>query len=223
MTLAAPRSTESSLTPPAAASAAGLDWPELHRRHERRVRLAVLRNLRRLGQRTDAERIDELAQEVWCRLLERERSQRPGPRGEHELETAEYLRRVAVSVVVDAWRSERACKRRPAQIDSLETLAGGGGESCADERGCPLRRAQARDRLLDFLRHCRRLLGRRPTRDRFDAVRLVWVEGMTSPEAARRLGGDWTAGAVDCLLMRLRRRLEASGIETPVRGGAARG
>lgn len=223
MTLEAPRSTESSRTPPAGASAAGIDWPELHRRHERRVRLAVLRNLRRLGQRVDAERVNELAQEVWCRLIERERSHRPGPRGEHELETAEYLRRVAVSVVVDAWRSERACKRRPAQIDSLETLAGGGGESCADERGCPLRRAQARDRLIDFLRHCRRLLGRRPTRDRFDAVRLVWVEGMTSPEAARRLGGDWTAGAVDCLLMRLRRRLEASGIETPVRVRSARG
>lgn len=223
MTLAALSSDESPGITPAAPAAAGPDWPELHRRHARGVRFAVLCRLRQFGERIDPERVEELAQEVWCRLLERDRARRPGPRGEHELETAEYLRRVATSVVVDAWRNDRAFKRCPAHLDSLETLAGGGGESYADERGCPLRRTQARDRLIDFLRQCRSLLGRRPSRDRFDAVRMVWVEGMTSREAARQLGGAWTAGAVDCLLMRLRRRLAARGIETPVRDRAARG
>jgi hypothetical protein len=46
---------------------------------------------------------------------------------------------------------------------------------------------------------------------------------MTSVEAARALGGAWTPGAVDCLLMRLRRRLAAQGIESPVRVREARG
>jgi DNA-directed RNA polymerase specialized sigma24 family protein len=223
MTLASPRIPEASraAAPPPAGGA--LDWPELHRRHDRRVRLAVLARLRQLGAPIDRERVDELAQEVWCRLLKRDRARRPGPRGEHDVETAEYLRRVARSVVIDAWRSDRAAKRHPGTLGSLDSLDGDDGGSCADSRGCPLRRAQARDHLRDFLRHCRRLLGRRAPRERFAAVRLVWVEGLTSPEAARVLGGRWTAGAVDCLLMRLRRRLLADGLETPVRAREARG
>lgn len=223
MTLAAPCSTGTPRNSLVAPPAAALDWPELHRRHDRGVRLAVYHRLRQIGARIDPDRVDDLAQEVWCRLLERDRARRPGPRGEHELETAEYLRKVAATVVVDVWRDERAVKRHPAQLESLERLAGRGVESYADERACPLRRAQARDCLLGFLRHCRRLLGRKPTRERLRAVRLVWFEGMTSVEAARALGGAWSPGTVDCLLMRLRRRLAANGIEFPVRAREARG
>jgi len=223
MTLAATRSTGTSRDALAAPPAAALDWRELHRRHDRGVRLAVYHRLRQIGARIDPDRVDDLAQEVWCRLLERDRARRPGPRGEHELETAEYLRKVAATVVVDVWRDERAVKRHPAQLESLERLSGRSVDSCADQRACPLRRAEARDLLLGFLRHCRRLLGRKPTRERLRAVRLVWVEGMTSVEAARALGGAWTPGAVDCLLMRLRRRLAAQGIESPVRVREARG
>jgi DNA-directed RNA polymerase specialized sigma24 family protein len=221
MTLATPRFPEVPRSLPAAPPAGALDWPDLHRRHDGRVRLAVVARLNQLGVRFDAERVDELAQEVWCRLLERDRARRPGPRGVRDGETAEYLRRVAHTVVVDAWRSERAAKRHPGSLGSLDSFDG--EDSCADSRGCPLRRAQARDEVRDFLRHCRRLLGARSTRDRFAAVRLVWVEGLTSVEAARALGGRWTAGAIDCLLMRLRRRLVAQGVATPVRPRAARG
>jgi DNA-directed RNA polymerase specialized sigma24 family protein len=223
MTLAAPCSTGTPSNTLAAPPAAALDWPELHRRHDRGVRLAVYHRLRQIGARSDPDRIDDLAQEVWCRLLQRDHARRPGPRGEHELETAEYLRKVAATVVVDVWRDERAGKRQPAQLDSLDRIPGRGVLSCADERACPLRRAEARDLLLDFLRHCRRLLGRKPARERLRVVRLVWIEGMTSVEAARALGGDWTPGAVDCLLMRLRRRLAADGIASPVRVREARG
>lgn len=209
--------------PPAVPQTSGLDWQELHRRHDRGVRLAVRYRLSQIGANSDPDRVDDLSQEVWLRLLERDHARRPGPRGEHELETAQYLRRVAATVVVDAWRDEHAVKRHPAQLESLERLSGRGVDSCADRRGCPLGRAEARDFLVGFLRDCRRLLGRRPVRERLRAVRLVWFDGMTSAEAARELGGDWTSGTVDCLLMRLRRRLAAEGIPAPVRDRAPRG
>ena len=74
MTLAALSSDESPRFTPVAPADAGLDWPELHRRHARGVRLAVLCRLRQFGERIDPERVEELAQEVWCRLIERDRA-----------------------------------------------------------------------------------------------------------------------------------------------------
>jgi DNA-directed RNA polymerase specialized sigma24 family protein len=191
-------------------------WPALVERHGARVRRSVRRTLAALGERTDPDRVDDLVQEVWCRLLERERSGRRGARGASEGEVAAYLCRVSASVVVDALRAAGAAKRRPAGFVRLEP--GADAPQAADRRTCPLRRLLARERLRPHLALCRDLVGRRDRRERLHIVRLAVVTGMTSREIAERLGGRWTPGGIDSLLFRLRRRLAARGEALPVRG-----
>jgi RNA polymerase sigma factor (sigma-70 family) len=192
-------------------------WNELVERHGERVRSAVRVALRRFDERPDPERVDDLAQEVWCRLLERDRMRRAGPRGEREGETATYLRRVATTVVADVLRAEGAAKRRPRALLSLEPGDFGLRREPADERASPLRRLLARDQLRRYLALCGRLVGRRDARARRLVVRLAWVAGLTSTDIARRIGGRWTSSGVDSLLHRLRRRLAARGEALPVR------
>ena len=199
-------------------------WDDLVERHGERVRSAVRVALRAFGERADPDRVDDLAQEVWCRLLERDRMRRAGPRGEREGETAAYLRRVATTVVADVLRAESAAKRRPRALLSLEPGDFGSRREPADERACPLRRLLARDRLRRYLALCGRLVGRRDVPTRRLVVRLALISGLTSTAIARRIGGSWTSSGVDSLLHRLRRRLAARGEALPVRGarGAAR-
>lgn len=191
-------------------------WPALVERHGERVRRAVRRTLAVLGERTDPDRVDDLAQEVWCRLLERERAGRRGARGASEGETGAYLRRVAASVVVDALRAAGAAKRRPVRLVHLDHAP----ESAqpADRSSCPLRRLLARERLRGHLALCRDLVGARDRRERLRIVRLAVVAGLTSREIAARVGGRWTPGGIDSLLFRLRRRLTRRGEALPVRG-----
>jgi RNA polymerase sigma factor (sigma-70 family) len=200
--------------PPAGRMAIG--WPALVERHGERVRRAVRRALAALDERGDADRVDDLVQEVWCRLLERERTGRRGVRGASDGEIAAYLARVAASVVVDALRAAGAAKRRPRGFVRLD--AGGDAVQPVDRRSCPLRRLLARERLRGHLALCRALVGARNRSERLRIVHLAVVSGLTSREIAARLGGRWTPGGIDSLLFRLRRRLAAHGEPLPVRG-----
>jgi DNA-directed RNA polymerase specialized sigma24 family protein len=193
-------------------------WTELVERHGERVRSAVRGALRAFGERPDPDRVDDLVQEVWCRLLARARRRRAGPRGEREGETATYLRRVATTVVADVLRAEGAAKRRPRQLLPLEHGRYGFEREPVDGRSCPLRDLLARDRLRRYLALCGELLGRRGARERRRIVRLALVVGLTSTDIARRVGAGWTPSGVDSLMFRLRRRLSARGERLPVRG-----
>lgn len=194
------------------------DWCALVDRHAARVRSAVAVALRAFGERPDPDRVDDLVQEVWCRLLERDRHRRAGPRGVHEGETASYLRRVAATVVADVLRADGAAKRRPRQLVPLAGDAEGRRDEPADPRTCPLRSLLARDQLRRFLETCGELAGRRTRRERRRLVRLAFVAGLSSSDIAARLGRGWTAAGVDAVLFRLRRRLSARGERVPAPG-----
>jgi DNA-directed RNA polymerase specialized sigma24 family protein len=209
-----PRSSNSpqSIASPQEAAAC---FESLVEEHAGVVRRAVRAALLRCGVAPDPERVRDLEQEVWCRLLERHRRGRCGPRRRHVGETVRYLRRVAVSTVVDQLRSAGAAKRRPAALVPLEERD---HRAAPDPRSDPEGGLIAREELRRRVEAWRRALGRRTSAERFRVVRLAWIHGLASAEIARRLGGRWTAGGIDSMLCRLRARLEARG-ETPPRRG----
>lgn len=198
-------------------------WEDLVRSHAGRIRHEILIQLRGQGEPCHPDRIDDLSQEVWCRLLSRESRALPGPRLHRDGETATYLRRVAHSVVLDRLRAERAVSRRPGLLVSIDDIAT--PEACwSDRRYCPERRAAARATLRAYLALCHSLLGPaagRPAAARpcMQALRLAWVVGLPSVEVARRMGAGWTRTRVDSLLHRVRGRLAARGVRLPRRPG----
>ena len=191
-------------------------WEEIFQTHATRVRNAVRHALRARGERSDADRVADLEQEVWCRLLERQRRSRAGPRWSSEGETASYLRRVALTVVVDALRVERSARRRPPSQVPFDAAG-----RLADRRADPERRLLALETLRGYFRLCVELLGSRGSAPRLGVLRLAWVLGHSSREIAARLGDGWTVSGVDSLLFRLRRRLRSVGAPLPVRPGHA--
>lgn len=192
-------------------------WEEFLARFRPRLRGEVRSVLLRAGTFPDRDLAEDLEQEVLCRLLERDRRILARFRGSTDGEAVVYLRRVVASVVLDALRAAASARRRPALPPlSIETLAAEAIE-LPDRRGCPEARALARERGRVFLARCRELLGRRATAERLRIVRLALVEGLSTREVVARLGAPWTAGAVDSLLHRLRRRLAEGGCPPPGR------
>jgi RNA polymerase sigma factor (sigma-70 family) len=182
------------------------------------VTAGVRRVLRRAGRRYDRASREELVQEVYCRLLERDGRILRACRGESSAEVATYLLRVAESVAVDRLRSRAAAKRGR---DRLVRLRDGERRQrqpgfVADSPG-PEARLLARERRRRAFSRCRRLAGgRTPERD-LSVLFLAYCRGYSSREIARRLGGGLTPARVDSLMHRLRRRLARGGIRIPRR------
>lgn len=188
-----------------------------------RIRAAIRNSLLAAGAFPARDLAEDLEQEVFCRLLERDRRALTSFRGASEGEAGQYLRRIAATVVADALRAAAAHKRRPPLDPTSLADLHDGSAGLADRRACPEARLLARERAQGFLRRCRQILGRRATPERCRVIRLAWMRGLSSADVAEKMGGRWTRSAVDCLLHRLRRRLVAAGEACPVRPGARRG
>lgn len=198
-------------------------WESFLAHYGRRLRAEVRSALLRAGVFPARDLLDDLAQEVLCRLLERDRRALSAFRGGSTGEAFEYLRRIVATVVVDALRAANAAKRRPIvdpiSLEALEAEAAG----WRDRRFCPEARVLARDELRRLCRRLHRLLGARATPESWRAVRLALLHGLSSRDVAARLGGAWTEGAVDSLVHRLRRRLEREDLPLPARRDAPGG
>ena len=192
------------------------DWQEFMERYGRRIRDAVRRALRRLDDRFAEPDLDELVQELYCRLLTA-RGRRFCGRTEPELWG--YLTRVAGSLVLDHRRAACAGKRRQ------ELVTNGWDEDAYDgpqptpraPQPSPEELAVWNDALRFFLDRCRRAA--RGTREatKMRVVRLAFFEGQSSREISRLLAGDLTPGQVDSLLYRIRQCLARDGIHIPHR------
>jgi RNA polymerase sigma factor (sigma-70 family) len=192
-------------------------WQSLVESIQPRLRDAVRRELACCGERRDPDLVDDLVQEVWCRLLSRDRRALASFRGADDRAARAYLRRVAASVTIDLLRAAGARKRRPPELRAFgvdEEARFDAGSGC-----CPERRLLARERLAHLLKLCREALGARASRDRLRIVRWGLLEGWPSREIARRLDGPWTVVAIDSLLFRVRRHLEKKGYRFPRRPG----
>jgi RNA polymerase sigma factor (sigma-70 family) len=191
-------------------------WREFVERFHSRLITAVRRTLLRLGDPgADVERVEDLVQEVYCRLLG-DGHRRRRFHGSSEAQLMTYLQRVAVSVVVDARREALAEKRwaghRVAWAEWRLAPA-----ICVDTGDGPEARLLAGERRRAFLAICRRALGRRADATTAKVARLALFDGWTSREIAADLGGRMTVAGIDSIICRLRRNLAAQGIALPRR------
>lgn len=191
-------------------------WREFVARFHARLVTAVRRALLRQTYAMELEeRVEDLVQEVYCRLLG-SADRRRRFQGNSEAQLMAYLQRVALSVVVDARREALAEKRW-----------GGQRIAWAEWRLAPnvgvTEEADAEERLLFgerrrlFLAICREALGRRANSTTMQIARLALLEGWTSREIAAGLDGRLGVAGVDSIISRLRRRLAGLGVALPRR------
>jgi RNA polymerase sigma factor (sigma-70 family) len=193
-------------------------WDQFVARYDRPLAAAVRRALARVGEPARRELVEETVQEVYCRLLERH-ARRGGLWRASDRELVGYLGRVARSVVIDQLRNARAVKRggerpRPVAVDAQDDPL----DRVADPRATPEERLLGRERRRLFLDRCRRsagsrALGRRDLR----ILELALLDGWSSREISRAIGGTLLPSSVDTLLHRLKRRLAAGGVHLPRR------
>jgi DNA-directed RNA polymerase specialized sigma24 family protein len=184
-------------------------WRLFIRRYGRHLARAIRRTLRECGESCGRDVVEELRQEVYCRLLERDGQRLRNFRGSSDTATVHaYLGAIARSVVVDDLRRRSALKR------------GGGLQRCAIARSafefapdaarptpCPEQRAIAREGLRALIGNYAAETDTSQLRRSLQVLRWALVEGWSSREIAAALPGRLTPGSVDSMLYRLRRRL----------------
>jgi DNA-directed RNA polymerase specialized sigma24 family protein len=173
-------------------------WEELIGRYGSRLRARVGSVLRRSGVLPRHEQVDEIVQEVYCRLLARGGSRLRDCRATSESQVGAFLGRVAERVALDQLRAARAQKRGGDQA------AWPADERAIDPRANPEELALGRERLRLFLERCGALAGRRDYRRNARILALA-VAGMSSGEIASAMGGALSARSIDGLLARVRR------------------
>ncbi len=187
-------------------------WWEFFERLRPRVRGVVQATLERSRRFPNRELVDDLEQEVYCRLLERDRAVLRQFRGESLGEAGEYLNRVARSVVLDFCDAEWAIKRTPRPIPVLTDREPTLHPSDPLALPAPERRCQEQEALRQFWCFCRRVVGPKDRKERLVVLRKVWLEGWTYSEVARASRGRWTRARVMSFVQRTQRKLRSLGV-----------
>lgn len=183
------------------------EWEALFPQLDERLRRLVRRQLRRIGDDSPRpEDVEELAQEVYCRLLSNDRRALRGCRARSAGELWCYLDRMCASVVVDGHRSRHALKRRSPVRDAERLGQPDAATTFDDPQWCPdqrLRAARAREHIFATCE----ALARCPDVARRNAfiVESVVFEGRSIEEVANRVG--MRKSGVHSVLARLRRKL----------------
>jgi RNA polymerase sigma factor (sigma-70 family) len=184
-------------------------WNEFARLRGRELERCVATAMRRVGWRPDPVEVDELVQEVYCRVLE------PGsPAAPGSWPTAQlwgYLHRIARSVAVDALRTRAARKRggcpagerelRPCGVTALEERVAPGPD--------PEQQLLARERASALRCRVRELGGDEHGTRNVRILELSAIEGCTAAEVSIRLAGTITPSSVHTIIHRIRRQLAA--------------
>ncbi len=198
-------------------------WRSFVEIFDRQIRGNIVQTLLRLDLRAYRDTVDELVQEVYCRLLDKNRRALRHCRAQSDSSFRGYLACLCTNLVVDHLRSRSAQKRGgwqsswgsyadPRRDSVAERL-----ESVADHAAGPEARFLMAESRRFFLRSCGSLLdGKSPQRD-LEIVRLAFVEGWTSREISERLEGRLKPGSIDSMIHRQRRRLRAKGLTMPSR------
>ena len=191
--------------------AAARYWEEFAQGHGQELVRCVAATMRRIGWRAEPSEVDELVQEIYCRLLD---GRLPaGIGGWPRTQLWGYLQRVTRNVVVDEVRSRCARKRGgapPGQAGSCgeETAGAALGERRAPGQ-TPEERLLDRERAGALRRRVRELGGPEQGPRNLRILELAAVEGCTAAEISRRLAGALTASSVHTVLHRLRHQLTA--------------
>ncbi|MDX1503842.1 MAG: sigma-70 family RNA polymerase sigma factor [Thermoanaerobaculia bacterium] len=194
-------------------------WEEFVRAFGTRLKGGVRRALRRSGGAVRDEELDDLLQDVYCKLLENGARSLVLCRAADGREAGAYLGRVAETVVLDRLRAAAAAKRgRDLLVTPPAHVEADPAERAVDSSArSPEERLLNRERRRIFLLRCRDAAGPRDPRRDLKILYLAFLEGMTSREIARRLGPGLTPGSVDSLVHRAKRRLARLGVALPHR------
>jgi RNA polymerase sigma factor (sigma-70 family) len=184
------------------------DWQEFVDRYEWQLRSVLRLTATRCGMPLVGPDLDEMVQELYCRLLS-VRCERF--RGSSEQELWSYLNQAIYSLVVDRKRALATQKRQPDR------------ELLGDSSGLPARRLDPEQQLLGkerrkvFFERCLEIARCDRVVVEVRALKMALLEGWTSREIARQLEGGLNARQIDSLVHRLRRHLEKDGIRLPRR------
>ena len=198
-------------------------WRRFVETFDRQIRGNIVQTLLRLDRRAYSDTVDELVQEVYCRLLEKNRRALRRCRARSDSSFRGYLACLCTNLVVDHLRSLSAQKRGGWQSPSVSYVdfprdsVAERLESVADHAAGPEARLLMAESRRFFLRSCGSLLdGKRRQRD-LEIVRLAFVEGWTSREISELFEGRLKPGSIDSLIHRHRRRLREHGVTMPSR------
>jgi RNA polymerase sigma factor (sigma-70 family) len=182
-----------------------------------RVEARARWSLRQLGVAARADQVEDVVQEVYCRLLDGGGRRLSACHAESEGQAVSYLARVVERVVIDQVRKRLAAKRGAGR-----TVASAGPqakrllERKEDPAGTPEDRLLAAERRRLVLAHWRDIGSAPQGRRNLRILRLALIEGWSSREIARTLG-KLAPSSVDSVVHRLRRRLSEEGVALPRR------
>lgn len=192
------------------------DWAQFLSRVEPRIRGFLTSQILGLGLEPGNGVIDELTQDVYCRLFEADRRALRQCRATCDHQMLAYLKTICRSAAVDHHRALMAKKRGRGSVHSLP-MSGREIQPSAD-------RSPEDTVLTHQLRvRLRRLLSNLGTPEQ--SRRNGWiferavVDGWTSREIACRTGLE--PSGIDSLISRMKQRLRALGLSVPDRGAPA--
>lgn len=191
-------------------------WNEFRSRYEARLVAGVRRGLRRTGLWNPPVELEDLLQEVYCKLLDNDGRCLLRCRGGAEEAISAYLGRIAETVAIDRVRAEIAAKRGRGQTVSYPK--DWGYFDSVDPALGPEQRLLKRESSSVFVKRCREVVGPRQANRDVRVLYLACIEGWCSRDIARALGQGLTASSIDSLVHRARKRLAAKGIGIPPRG-----
>lgn len=190
--------TTAEIMSPLPAGEAG--WEGIVREHEGMLRARIWRLFERVGQQPGRDLVEEILQEVYCRLFEDALRRW---RGRTLGELLAYLGIIAERTAVDHLRLAQASQRIGYHEISLGRRR---MEQIPDPRDPELDLLHAENQAV-LLRRCREMPSRRGRRRNEWVARLALLEGWTNQEIAQAAGGRLSPANVACLVHRLRRRL----------------
>ena len=173
-------------------------------------------SLRQFGVAPRADQVEEVVQEVYCRLLDDDGRRLTACHAESEGQAVSYLARVVERVVIDQIRKRLAAKRGGGRTVGLGPEERRLLECRADPAGTPEDRLLAAERRRLVLAHWRDIGREMQGRRNLRILRLALIEGWSSREIARTLG-KLAPSSVDSVVHRLRRRLSEEGVALPRR------
>jgi len=180
-------------------------WQTFQERFQKLIFTYVLRGLRQRASAANEDLVNDLAQDVYIRLVHDNGRMLRSFKGTTDFSVMAFLARICVSAVTDYYRYQFADKRQTAQIISIDE---------AREAAAAIPDPSAE---LDFSAvlswiDVERLVNSET--DRKNAARNVlifklhYIDGFTAPEIAQFPGFELTTSGVEMVLQRLRTRLQ---------------
>lgn len=184
-------------------------WEEFAHAQGHELVRCVAAAMRRIGWRAEPCEVDEVVQEVYCRLLV---SRLPIDIGEWtQRQLWAFLQRVVRNVIVDEVRT-RCAKKRGGPEHNGDARQQNAGGTLGEHRApgpTPEERLLVREGARALRRRVHELGGAEHGARNLRILELAAVEGCTAAEISRRLAGALTASSIHTVLHRLRHQLAA--------------